>query len=77
MRKSILMAVFAFASLTIVSCDKKSNNDSSTESEHVHEEGEATHKADSTGSPHSGHDHKEGEKHEDGANHEGHDHDKQ
>ncbi len=61
MRKSILMAVFALASLTIVSCDKKSNNDAAVEQGHVHEEGEAAHESDSSGSPHSGHNHKDGE----------------
>ncbi len=61
MKKTILMSVFALASLTIVSCDKKTNSESSAEKEHVHSEGEAPHEAEPSGDAHSGHDHSEGE----------------
>ena len=66
MKNSILTVICTIALATFASCDKKA--DKSNEAEHVHQEGEATHEHDSIGSPHSEHDHKEGD------DHSGHDH---
>lgn len=42
MRKTILMMAFAIATVTVVSCDKKTKNETITEQEgHEHKEGEA------------------------------------